>query len=116
MQGDAQDMYLSFNVATAAHAFLAEVGGTTERKKKPIPSPEGLQIFFLYIQSQAYVPPHHVRGPITVQAVIGNARLSAGGQLYDLQEGSILFLASEVYHDVSANTECVLLVTHALRD
>jgi len=116
MQGNAQGMYLSFDVASAAHAFLAEVGGTTERRKKPIPSPEGLQIFFLYIQSQAYVPPHHVRGPIIVQAIIGDARLSAGGQLYDLPEGSILFLAAGVSHDVSANTECVLLVTHALRD
>jgi quercetin dioxygenase-like cupin family protein len=116
MQGDSLDTFSPFNVAQAAREFLGEVGGTTERKKKTIPSPEGLQTFFLYIQSQAYVPPHYVRGPITVQAIIGDARLSAVGQLYDLPEGSIVFLAAEVSHDVSASNECVLLVTHALQD
>jgi quercetin dioxygenase-like cupin family protein len=103
------------DLTQAAHDFAAEVAGTAERKKKTIPSPVGLQAFLLYVRAQGYVPAHQVSGAITVQTLLGDAHMTTGGHTYDLPKGSMLCVAAGVPHDVAANTETVLLVTHALQ-
>ncbi len=116
MQDASTGPFLPLDLTQAAREFAAEVGGTAEREKKPIPSPPGLQMFFLYIRAQGYVPPHHVPEPIAVQTILGEARFSAQGQSYALPQGSVVFLAADVPHELFASTESVLLVTRALRD
>jgi quercetin dioxygenase-like cupin family protein len=114
MQSEPAYSSSTLNLTQAAREFAAEVSGTTERKKKTIPSPDGLQLFLLYVRAQGYVPAHQVAGPITVQTIFGNARLSVAGHNHDLPQGSMISLAAGIPHDVSANTETVLLVTQAL--
>jgi quercetin dioxygenase-like cupin family protein len=94
---------------------MSEVAGSAERKKKTIPSALGLQTFLLYVRSHGSVPVHQVPGPITVQAVLGNARISAQGQTYEFLPGSFVSIAGGVPHALSASTDSVLLVTHALQ-
>lgn len=98
-----------------AQEFLAEVTDTpAERTKKSLPAVPGLQIFLLYVRGNRRVPDHRVKGPITVQALIGDARMASEGSSFDLPEGNIITFAADVVHDVSAIRDSVLLVTHAL--
>jgi len=108
--------FTPFDLTRAAREFASEVAGTAERKKKTLPAPEGLQTFLLYVRAQGYVPMHQVAGPITVQAVLGSARIMSQSTIYELRNGNMISIPAAVPHDVSASTESVLLVTHALRD
>jgi quercetin dioxygenase-like cupin family protein len=98
-----------------AHEFAAEIASSTERKKKNLPSPPGIQLFLLYVRAQGNVPAHKVAGAITVQTIVGNARLTAETASYDLPEGSMVCVAGGVPHELFAETETVLLVTHTLQ-
>ena len=113
MQSELPYTFPSIDLTHAAQEFAAEVAGTAERKKKTIPSPPGLQTFLLYVRAQGYVPLHQVSGAITVQTVLGDARLTAEGHKYNLPRGTVMSLGAGVPHDVFASTESVLLVTHA---
>lgn len=114
MQSDPAYHSSTLDLAQAAQEFAKEVSSTAERKKKTIPSPDGLQLFLLYVRAQGYVPAHQVAGPITVQTIFGDARLAVGNQSYSLPQGSVISIAAGVPHDVSADSETVLLVTHSL--
>jgi quercetin dioxygenase-like cupin family protein len=116
MQSEITGTHSAIELARAAREFATEVGASVERKKKPRSSPEGLQIFFLYIRVHGYVPLHQVSGAITVQTIVGHARLTAEGNSYDLPQGSMVWLPTGVPHELSASMESVLLVTHALQD
>lgn len=116
MQSESTYTPSPLDLTKSAQDFAAEVGGISERKKKPIPSPPGLQAFLLYIRAQGYVPIHQVSGAITVQNIVGEARMTAGDHSYDLPKGSMVCVAAGIPHEISANTETVLLVTHALQD
>jgi quercetin dioxygenase-like cupin family protein len=105
----------AIDLRQAALDFAAEVAGTTERRKKSLPAPAGLQTFLLYVRSQGYVPVHTVSGPITIQSIFGRAKITTAAQDYDVEEGEIVTLGAGVAHDVSAMRETVLLVTHALQ-
>ncbi len=105
-----------YDVVNAALDFAAEVRGTVERKKKSVPAPAGLQTFLLYVRPGGYIPTHEVSGPITVQSILGDARIGLGEQSCELPEGAVISLPAAVAHDVFAYNESVLLVTHAPRD
>jgi quercetin dioxygenase-like cupin family protein len=103
------------DVMGEARKLLGEMENTAnERTKRTLPSANGLQTFLLFIRKKGRVPDHHVKGPITVQSLIGNARMTADGESFQLPQGSAISFAAEVAHDVSATTDAVLLVTHAL--
>lgn len=116
MQSEPIENFTPFDLTRAAQDFAAEAAGTAERKKKTLPSPTGLQTFFLYVRAEGYVPMHQVAGPITVQAVLGTARIMSQDAIYELGHGSIISIPAAVPHDVTASTESVLLITQALRN
>lgn len=60
------------------------------------------------------MPTHKVRGAITVQTLLGNARLIVDSSSYDLPTGTIVSVGAGVPHEVFADSKSVLLVTHAL--
>ncbi len=105
----------SVSLFMEANKLLDEVAQTpAERAKKSLPAVQGLQTFLLYVRANGRVPDHRVKGPVTVQTLIGHVRMTAEGSSFDLSEGSIITLAAEVVHDVSALANSILLVTHAL--
>jgi len=99
----------------AAREFAAEVAGCSERKKKAIPSPPGLQMFLLYVRAKGSVPSHQVTGAITVQTVLGHVTLTVEDRSYEMAEGRVLPIGAGAPHAVFAGQESVLLVTHALQ-
>lgn len=101
-------------LAEAAQEFANEVAGQSERRKKDLPAPPGLRTFLLYVRANGHVPLHQVSGPITIQGVLGDSRIQTPDDTYELRQGGMVALAAAVPHDVSATTESVLLVTHAL--
>lgn len=103
------------DLTKAAQEFAAEVAGTAERKKKTIPAPVGIQVFLLYVRAQGNVPIHKVSGAITVQTILGGAHLIADAASHDLPTGCMVCVGAGVPHEVFADTETVLLVTHALQ-
>jgi len=116
MQTEIYESAQRFDLGQAALNFAAEVAGSSERKKKSLPAPAGLQSFLLYVRKHGYVPVHTVSGPITIQNIFGRVSIATDEQNYELEEGEVLGLAGGVPHDVSAARETVLLVTHAPRD
>jgi quercetin dioxygenase-like cupin family protein len=109
-----QTQNVSVDLINRAQEFLQEASGTAaERTKKSIPSAHGLQMFLLYVRAGAQVPRHQVKGPITVQTLLGHARMTAEERCYDLPQGSIASFGAGIPHDVFGVTTSVLLVTHA---
>lgn len=110
-----QTRIVSVDLLNRAQELLQEASGTSaERTKKSISSPEGLQMFLLYVRTGAQVPKHQVKGPITVQTLLGHAQMTAEDRSYDLPQGSIASFGAGIPHDVFGVTTSVLLVTHAL--
>src|SRR5512143_3236597 len=99
-----------------AKEFAAEVAGTAERKKKPLPSADGLQTFLLYVRAGGKVPPHQVSGAISVQTLIGRTNFSVSDQTYNLPTVNVILVGRGLQHSLSADEETVLLVSHALVD
>ncbi len=114
MQENTTEIISSLNLKEAAQAFVAEVAGQAERKKKPLPSYPGMQVFFLYIRANGHVPAHQVNGAITVQTILGNATFTVEGKTINLPAGSIVSLAPDVPHELDASADSVLLVTRAV--
>ncbi len=110
-----EDFQTAIDVESAAREFAAEVAGSAERKKKALQSPEGLQLFLLYIRAHGTVPAHQVTGPITVQGVLGRAKFTVGGRTFELSRGMVVRVGAGEPHELSAEEESVLLVTHSLR-
>ena len=117
MQSEAHEIIPIVDLTRAAQDFVSEVAGASERRKKTLPSAEGLQTFLLYVRRQGSVPVHQVPGAITVQAVLGNSRISFEDHTYELVPGSLVSIAGGVPHHLAGgpDTDCVLLVTHALQ-
>lgn len=104
------------DLTATAHAFAAEMAGRVERKKKALAAPDGIQMFLLYVRANGSVPTHQVSGPITVQTLIGDPKFEVAGQWHDLPVGSVISAAAGAPHALSAASESVLLVTHALKN
>ncbi|HUO61244.1 MAG TPA: AraC family ligand binding domain-containing protein [Candidatus Acidoferrales bacterium] len=104
----------TFSLSELARDFATEVAGASERKKKNLTSYPGLQTFLLYIRAQGTVPTHQVSGAITVQTLIGHVHFTAAGNTHPMPTGAIIALAPGVPHELSADGESVVLVTHAI--
>ncbi len=115
MQENTTEIISSLDLKESAQAFISELAGQSERKKKPLPSYPGMQVFFLYIRAKGHVPPHKVTGAITVQTIIGEATFTVEGRTISLPQGSIVSLAPDVPHELDAQADSVLLVTHAVK-
>lgn len=103
------------DVMREAEQFLSEIADKpVERAKKAIAAASELQAFLLFVRANCLVPKHQVKGPITVQTLIGHAQMAADGSSHDLPKGNVVSFAANVPHDVSAVVDSILLVTHAL--
>jgi quercetin dioxygenase-like cupin family protein len=99
------------DVHKAALDFVTEIADTQERKKKALFDSEELQGFLLYIKANGHVPSHEAKGDITVQTLIGNVRMGAGGTDHQMPVGSLLPISANVPHELWAEENSVCLVT-----
>jgi quercetin dioxygenase-like cupin family protein len=70
-----------------------------------------LRLVLVAMKAGARLHEHQAAGPITVQAISGSVRLSAGGQTLTLEPGHVAALESALEHEVEALQESAILVT-----
>jgi quercetin dioxygenase-like cupin family protein len=73
-----------------------------------------LEVMHLVIPAGRNVPPHHVRGDITVQCLGGEVEMLAGDEPRQLGAGQMLWLAGGVRYAFKALRDSSLLVTMAM--
>lgn len=73
-----------------------------------------LEVMLLVIPAGRSLPPHHVRGDITVQCLDGEVEMLAGGQPRQLGAGQLLWLGGGVQYAIKALRDSSLLVTIAM--
>lgn len=76
---------------------------------------EDLEVMRLVLLAGESLPPHKVRGEITVQCIEGSLDVTVEQQSHVLRAGQLLYLAGGVTHGVTAIEDCSALVTVALR-
>lgn len=70
-----------------------------------------LQVLRLVLPAGKTLPRHAVPGEITVQCLEGAAQFTADGQHQRMQALDFLYLTGGVAHEITAETDCCLLVT-----
>ena len=76
---------------------------------------DDLELMRLVLLAGKSLPPHRVRGEITVQCIEGSIDVTVDGESHVLNAGQLLYLAGGVVHGVTALQDSSALVTVALR-
>lgn len=71
----------------------------------------GLRVVLVAMHSGAAIPPHHVDGPISVQVIGGELKVTTDSQAMTLHAGQLLTLQGGIHHGVEAATEVAFLLT-----
>jgi quercetin dioxygenase-like cupin family protein len=74
-----------------------------------------LEVMRLVLPAGKSLPPHSVRGEITVQCIEGEIDVTAEGRSHVLRAGQMLYLAGGVAHGVTALQDASALVTVVVR-
>lgn len=74
-----------------------------------------LEVMRLVLPAGKSLPPHKVRGEITVQCIEGALSVTANSKSHALRAGQLLFLSGDVLHGVTALEDSSALVTVALK-
>lgn len=70
-----------------------------------------LEVLRIVLPAGKTLPEHAVPGDITLQCLEGRAQLRAGGTQQPLQAHDFVYLVGQVAHEITALTDCCLLVT-----
>lgn len=73
-----------------------------------------LEVIRMVLPAGKLVPPHHVKGPITIQCLTGEVLSKSDQQEQILRAGDLQYLAGGVEHQLHANQDSALLVTICL--
>ncbi|GAB7548817.1 cupin domain-containing protein [Cupriavidus sp. 8B] len=73
-----------------------------------------LEVMRLVLTAGKHMPAHAVAGPITVQCLEGEVDIGVEGAHRLLRRGDLIYLESNVMHDVTAISNASLLVTLVL--
>ncbi len=71
----------------------------------------GLRVVLVAMHRGAIIPSHCTDGPISVQVIDGELKVSADGRTVTLHAGQLLTLQSGIRHGVEAATEAAFLLT-----
>lgn len=86
-----------------------------ERRTAALFKTDGLEVMRLVLPAGKTVPPHQVKGEITIHCLEGEVDLIAGGQTQRMKAGQLVWLEGSVEHALTAVLEASLLVTIVLR-
>ena len=78
-----------------------------------------LEVVRFHMKAQQRLPKHSVAGEITIQCLQGVVAVSHGADLQHATElcaGNLLFLSGSEPHALVAQTDCVFVVTIALKN
>lgn len=74
-----------------------------------------LEVMRLVLVRGKSLPPHHVRGEITIHCLEGSLEVALDDKTVRLEPGELLFLTRMATHGVKALTDSSALVTVALK-
>ena len=70
-----------------------------------------LEVIRLVVPAGKLIPPHKVKGPISVQCLEGRITFTAAGQSHELQAGQMLYLTGGEEHSLQGLEAASVLVT-----
>ena len=73
-----------------------------------------LEVMRMVLPEGKKIAPHHVSGPITIHCIEGEVDVGVESKHQTLRSGDLLYLASNVEHDLLAVTNSSVLVTVVL--
>jgi quercetin dioxygenase-like cupin family protein len=111
VSGDVMQMDLDAERASILEAARsAPVGHTAKTLVKDGP----IRVVLVGLKSGATLREHKAEGPVTIQALQGEALVSSGSDKETLSVGSLLVFGADIPHTVDASSDCVLLLTIAM--
>jgi quercetin dioxygenase-like cupin family protein len=111
VSGDVMQMDLDAERASILEAARsAPVGHTAKTLVKDGP----IRVVLVGLKSGATLREHKAEGPVTIQALQGEAVVSSGSDKETLSVGSLLVFGADIPHTVDASSDCVLLLTIAM--
>ena len=103
---------LTFEIPALLAQLRAE--STWQRDDHPaitLAKSRGLRVVLVAMHSGAVIPSHQIDGPLSVQVMDGELKLTADAQAVTLQPGQLLTLQSGIRHELEAPTEAAFLLT-----
>jgi quercetin dioxygenase-like cupin family protein len=111
VSGDVMQMDLDAERASILEAARsAPVGHTAKTLVKDGP----IRVVLVGLKSGATLREHKAEGPVTIQALQGEALVSSGSDKETLSVVSLLVFGADIPHTVDASSDCVLLLTIAM--
>ncbi len=86
----------------------------TGRAGKTLVKEGPLRITFVALKKGATLPPHQVKGPISIHTVRGCLTLTTERGDVEVPAGTLVVLGPEVIHTAKAHDDCGLLLTFAM--
>ena len=75
---------------------------------------DGLRVILLHLKPGEQIPEHQTRGAISVHCLQGEAAFLSGEERVELKQHTLITLAANAPHSVSARSEALLLVTMSI--
>ncbi len=105
---------LSFNLTSEVERLRTEDHPwQAGRNAKLLVKYPNLRILLIGLRPDAHLAEHHAAGPVSIQVVSGHVLARAAGKSFDLEQGNLLSIETQVPHDVEALAESAVLVTIA---
>jgi quercetin dioxygenase-like cupin family protein len=98
--------------------LLREIADSERRKPWPsgihtriLTTRPDFRVVLISMETVTRLKKHRVDGTSSVQVLKGRIRYSTGGQVYDLQAGSLITLDASIEHEVESLDESAFLLT-----
>ena len=88
--------------------------GKAGRAAKTLVKEGPLRVTLAALRKGVSLQEHQVAGAVSLEALRGRLRLRAGGWDVDLRPGSLVVLAPDVKHLVTASSDSVVLITMSI--
>ncbi len=103
---------LTFEIPTLLAQLKAEATWQREaHNAMTLTKSRGLRVVLVAMREGATLPTHHTDGPISMQVIDGELRVTADSCVVKLHAGQLVTLQSGVRHGVEAATEAAFLLT-----
>ena len=101
-----------YNLGVAIARLKEEMrSGEAGHRQQSLYKHGGTSISLFLFGRLTRLPPHSVKGVVSIHALNGHLRIMAEGESHDLLSGDLLVLGPGIEHDVVAHQESEMLLT-----
>ena len=94
--------------------LLPAAGPLSESRTVAIFKGRAMEVMRLVLPEGKTMPPHSVKGDISVQCLVGEINFFAGGEAHRMHAGQLLWLEGGVEYSLTAVVDAQVLLTIAL--